>query len=341
MVDATPYQATDIPSSPSEHPGHPGPPAVNVADQGTDENVTASLPQKNQRTSRPKGYGDLSRTLARVTNATQIGSELDNGPCAEAPVGISSDPSNTPNRTGKVNPRRQSLPAKLGGPNRHPSSPSTKTSSISSSTRSSSLWKKWRSWKLVLVDKNPSIQDLSDGPQDLSLSSVNKIMNQPPEIKQLNIDQESPFPYMQPTHKTRSTRNLPEISRAEEVEGRKARVSVEIVPQTQVRQPPRTPQEASGIGASQGGIPPNVTVNIPAATPQPFGLVATLPLHETLPDSQLTSLFRAGGDDYDEFTDSTDSSKGRKIKKIQIVVSFDEVADLVVEAHLKGKKTAQ
>lgn len=336
LADAAPFQAIENPLSTPEHLGQPGPPAANVANQCTGESITLTLPQKHQGTSRPKGgYGDLNRTPAPVTEVIRIGSDADKGLHAEAPIGISCDLSNTLNRAGQGNIRRQSLPARLGGPNRHPSSTSTKSPSIASSSRSSSLWKKWRSWKLVLVDKSPSIQDLSDGPHDPSLSSVNEIMNQPPEVEQANLDHKLQSPYMQPMQKTRMTRNLPEISRAEEFEESKARFSVEIVPQTQVHQPPRSTQEVSG--ASRGAIPPNTTVNGPVATPQPHAWVATLPLDETLPDSKMTSL-SAEGDDVDEVTDSADSSKGQKIKKIQIVVSFDEVADLVIEAHLKGKK---
>lgn len=341
VIDAAPFQVTGVPISSLEDPGHPDSSAMGVSNQVTGEHITSTLPLKNQRKSRPKGYGDLSRNLAQVTDATSLGSDADNGGHAEAPLGISYNQSDMPNRAGQGNPRRQSLPAKLGGPKRHPSSASTKTSSIASSTRSSSLWKKWRSWKLTLVDKNPSIQDLSIGQQNLSLSPANESINQPPEIKQATRDQESLSPYMQPPYKTRSNRNLPGISRTEEIEGRKARFSVEIVPLTKVHQPPRTPQDVSGMGRSRAGIHPNITVNVPATTPQPFGWVATLPLDETLPGSKVTSLFRAGSDDFDESTDSTDSGKGRKIKKIQVVVSFDEAADLVIEAHLKGKKTAQ
>ena len=339
LVDAAPFQVPGIPLSSIGDSGHPAPSATGDANQVTGEHVTSTQPQKIQRRSRPKGYGDLNRGLARLTDATRSGSEADNGLHAEAPLDISSNQSNMPNHARQADPRRQSLPAKLGGPNRRPSSASTKTSSVASSTRSSSLWKKWRSWKLVLVDKTPSIQDLSDGPRKLSLSSANEVGNLPPEIKQANLDQESPSPHVQPTHKTRPNRNLSAVSRAEEVGGRNARFSVEIIPQTQIRQP-RT-QEVLGTGTSRAGIPPNITVNVPATTPQPSGWVATLPLDQPLPDSKVTSLFRAGGDDFDELTDSTDSGRGRKVKKIQVVVSFDEVADLVIEARLNGKKATQ
>ena len=338
FADAAPFQDIDVPLSSREHLEHPGLPAVGIANQVRGEHITSTLPQKDRRQSCPKGYGDLDRPRAQVTYATCIGSDTDNSPHDEAPIGMSSDLSITLNRAGQGSSRRQSLPARLAGPNRHPSSTSTETSSIASSTRSSSLWKKWRSWKLVLVDKTPSFQDLSNGPQDLSLSSVNQIMNKSPEA---NSDHNFPSPHMQPTHKTRSTRNLSDISRAEEVEDRKARLSVEIVPQTRVHQPARNAQEVSGAGTSRGGIPIKTTVKVPATKPQPLALVETLPLDGTLPDSQATSVLRAGVDDFDQLTDSTDSSKGRKIKKIQIVVSFDEVADLVIEAHLRGKKPTQ
>ena len=347
LVDAVPFQVAGIPLSSLEDSEYPSPSARGAAKQLTGEHVTSTLPPKIQRNSRPKGYGDLNRGLAPLTDASRFGSEADNGLHAEAPSGIFSNPTNKPNRARQANPRRQSLPAKLGGSNRRPSSASTKTSSAASSTRSSSLWKKWRSWKLVLVDKPPSIQDLSDGPRELSLSSANEVGNLPPETKQANLDQQSSSSYMQPTHKTtRPNRNFSVISRrAEEVGGRKARFSVEIIPQTQIRHP-RT-QEVLGKGTSRAAIPPNITVNVPATTPQqqPFGTtIATLPLDEdepSLPDSKGTSLFRAGGrDDFAELTDSTDSTSkiGRKVKKIQVVVSFDEVADLVIEARLNGKK---
>lgn len=338
-VDAVPFQVTGTTLSSLEDPGHPAPSAKGVANQVTGEHIASTLPLKNQRKSRPKDYGDLSRNSARVTDATSRGSDAENGLNTEAPLGISYNQSDMPNHARPGNLRRQSLPAKLSGPKRHPSSASTKTSSVASSTRSSSLWKKWRSWKLVLVDKNGSIQDLSNRPQDLPVSPANDSIKQP-ETKQANLNQESPSLYMQPPHKTRSNRNLPGIRRAEAVGGRKARFSVSIVPQTHVHQPPRTPQDISGRGTSQASTPSNITVNIPATMPQQFGWVANLPLDETLSDSKVISLSRAGGDDFDESTDSSDSGKVRKINKIQVVVSFDEAADLVIEAHLKGKKTA-
>ena len=336
-VDAVPFQVTGTPLSPLVDPGHPAPSAMSVANKVTGEHITSTLPQKNQRKSRPKGYGDLSRSSARVTDATSRGSDPDNGVHTEAPLDISYKQSDMPNRTRQGNPRRQSLPAKLSGPKRHSSSASTKPSSIASST-SSSLWKKWRSWKLVLVDKNGSIQDLSSGPQDLPVLPANDRIKQP-ETKQANLNQEPPSLYMQPPHNTRSNRNLPGIRRAEAGEGRKTRFSVSIVPQTHVHQPPRTPQDVSGRGTSRAGTPSNITVNIPTTIPRSLGWVANLPLDETLSDSQVISLSRAGGDDLDESADSSDSGKVRKIKKIQVVVSFDEAADLVIEAHLKGKKT--
>lgn len=342
LADTAPSQATNFPLSSLEHPRHSGLPAAGVANQDMGEHITSILPQKQQQKFRPKGgYGDLTKPHAQLTDATRVGSDADSGLHAEVPTGISSDLSNTLSRAGRGNPRRQSLPARLGGPNRHSSSASTKTPSVVSSTRSSSLWKKWRSWKLVLVDKTPSLQDLSNGPKDLSPSSVNEIMNQPPEVNQANLDHKFSSPYMQPTQSTRSTRKLPEIRRAAGVDEREARFSVEIVPQTQLHQPPKSAQDVSGTGASRGSIPANTNVKVPAATPQPFEWVATLPLDETLQDSNTTSLFRAGADDFGESTDSTDASRSRKIKRIQIVISFDEVADLVIEAHLKGKQTAQ
>lgn len=341
LVDAVPSQAMNTPLSSTELPGQAGSPAVGIIHQGMGEHITTNLFPKKQRRSRPKGgYDDPNRTLAPVTDDTRIVSDADDCPHDEAPPGISSDISNSLNRAGQVSPRRQSLPARLSGPKRHVSSTSTITSSIASSTRSNSLWKKWRSWKLVLVDKNSSNRDLSDGPQNLSLSSVNGITNHPVEVEQASLDSIFSSPHMQPAHETTPAHNLPEISRVEEDEESKARFSVQIVPQTQVQQSPRSAKEESGMETSRGGTAIKAAVNVPAAAPRQFSWVTTLPLDETLPDSKVTS-FKTGGDDSDELTDSTDSNRDKKIKKIQIVISFDEVADLVIDAHLKGKKPTQ
>lgn len=324
------------------------PPAASLVNQDMDLHVISSSPQKSEqsggqsRASLSKGgYGGLSKAHAQLIDATRLGSDADGHRHAEASTGSSSDLSDLLNRARRDNVRRQSLPARLNGSNRHPSSASAKTPSIVSSTRSSSLWKKWRSWKLVLVDKNPSPQDLSNRLTDSSRSSVNEIMNQPREVKQANLDPKSSPPSLQPTQNTRPTDYSPEIHRAGGVDKNEARFSIELVPKTQLHQSPKN-EEAPKTGTSRGDMPANISVKVPAATSaraQPSQWVATFPLNETLQESDATSLCKDGGDEFGESTNSTGAGRGQRMKKIQVVISFDEVADLVIEAHLKGKQT--
>lgn len=320
-------------------------PAVSTVDQDMDPHIVSSPPQKSQQNGglssaslSKGGYGGLSKAHAQPIDATRLGSDAAGHRHAEAYTGTSSDLSDMLNRARRENMRRQSLPERLNGSSRYSSSASSKTPSVVSSTRASSLWKKWRSWKLVLVDKNQSPQDLFDRLSDSSRSSVNEIMNQPRQVKQAHLDSKSSTPPSQPSQITRSTDYSPESHRISGVDESKARFSIELVPKTQPHQSPKSTEEAPETDTSRRDMTTNISVKVPVTTSA--GAQPSFPMNETLQDSNAISLCKDGGDDFGESTNSTGAGRDRRMKKIQVVISFDEVADLVIEAHLKGKQTS-
>ena len=328
-------------------------PTPSIAHEDTAEHSAWNSPPNYQQTGSPPrasrskgGYGDLVKAHAhsQLLDTVNVSSDAEARHYAEAPAGNSSDLSRTSSRAEMGNLRRQSLPAKLGGSTRHQSNASSKAPSVLSSTRSSSLWKKWRSWKLVLVDKPPSSQASSDRSKDSSLSSVNEAMDQPHDIAQTNPNLDLPFPDPQRTINTSSTHHLPKLSREGEIDETEAPKPVESAPKSQPHQFSETAPEPSKVDTRQGNeaVAANMTSKASdtiSAKDQPSKLVATFPLDASLLESN-TTLFRDGGDDNgdDESAGSMEGGKGRRIKNIQIVISFDEMADLVIEAHLKGNK---
>lgn len=242
--------------------------------------------------------------------------------------------------TGRRKMRQQSLPDRPGALNRYPSVASTQAPSFVSSAPSSQLWKKWRAWKLVLVDKHPSTRNSSDRRNVSSPLPTNDIMNLPGEAPQDNLENNIASPVAQPSKDLTSSNRATEGHHAGAADEREARVFVKEVPHTECNQPSRNAKEA----LESGKILANTTMETPTPTSvgcQGSEWVATFPLDESVQDANGTSLFRIGRDDLGESTDSTDATRGRTIKKIQIVISFDEVADLVIEAQLKGKQAAQ
>lgn len=287
-----------------------------------------SLPQ----TSLAKvGYDDDIKAYAHLADIHSYGSYTDGR--------VYADLSNTLNR-GESGQSK--------GSNRRPSSASTNALSFVSGTPSRQPWKNWRPWKLVLVDKKSSSPDLSDKRKGSPSSFVDEITNPPAETPQRNLGTNSASP------RTRQTRNTQISHSSGEVEESEPQPSVEAVPGAQVKQSPRTATKISELDASAGNLLATTAVEITAAAPstrggkQPSEWVATLALDEPLvvgDDSNATSLFRVRSDDLNEsMMASKDAvgSRGQRIKKIQVVISFDGMTDVVIEALLKGgRETAE
>jgi hypothetical protein len=314
-----------------DQPGIPDPPASPLTYQDLRPQIYSISSRKIQRawslpqTSLSKiGYEDGIKAYAHFADVNSYG---------PSPGGrINPDLSNTLSLVG------QDESGEPNDSNRRPSSASTNALSFVSGTPSRQLWKNWRPWKLVLVDKKPSSQDLSDKRKSSSPSFADEITNQPAEAPQRMLDIDSASPRMQ------QARNMGSSHSSGEVEEREPRTSVEAVPGAEVEQSLRNAIEVLETDASAGKILASTAVEItaaPSAGGQPSEWVATFPLDEPVGDSNTTSLMKVRSDDLSEPMDSKDASRGQTIKKIQVVISFDGMTDLVIEALLKGRKTAE
>lgn len=241
-----------------------------------------------------------------------------------------------PSLRGNLSPRSFSEAKHVVNPS---SKESNKPSSIQSETQSEQTKKKWRWWKLVLVNKEPIDQGILKKAPTISASVTGESRSEQA------IDSPNSYKDIPQKHQRLQAQNrvmmhsLAECGYEDEIKDKRALDSTDktsgnerdMLSKVAESSPTENKSLCSAL-IEQGLNTPEVRFqNIQSEW------IAALPFEEPLQASDDVSEARLRSDSLSEFVGHEHRVRGNRIKRVQVIVSFDGAADLLVEARLERK----
>lgn len=241
-----------------------------------------------------------------------------------------------PSLQGNLSPRSFSEAKHVVNPS---SKESNKPSSIQSETQSEQTKKRWRWWKLVLVNKEPVDQGIlkkaptisasvtGESRSEQAIDSPNSYKGIPQKHQRLQAQKRGMM------HSLTEGGYEDEIKDERTLDSTDKRSGNERDMLSKVAESPPTENKSLCSALIEQGL------NTPEVRFQNIQSewIAALPFEEPLHDLDDVSEARLRSDSLSEFVGHEHRVRGNRIKSVQVIVSFDGAADLVVEARLERK----